>query len=437
MPVSPNFDQGTGFDAAWFAAYKHIYNPRKVQRLVYNNRPFLEMLKKQDVFEGDSYAHTIFFEDPQGGSQTFTTAIAQKQASSQGARFTINRGREYQALSISNEAIAASRSDKGSLLRKKVSETDRILSEMSRRIDIAIHGQGAGILASFTTGGALTGTTITLDKPALGVRFSVGMYVQFASNAPTDGTAPTLLASGAALQIIGRSVTSSATTLTLSAALNTITGLATTTQYYLVRSGCGLGFGTANTTGGVSGLKAWIPPVAPTPGESFWGYDRTVDAQRLSGTRYPQVAAEKYEVTLQNCSAELELQGSNPGVVLMNPKSLSTYSQELGTKARYIIDGSGAPQALTGMKTSGIIIQGQSGQMAAVSDPQVDPGEFYMLDMDTWWLATLYDVPHLDTSDGRSAMRESTGDSQEIRWRAWYQLICDAPGKNAWGQFGY
>jgi hypothetical protein len=119
----------------------------------------------------------------------------------------------------------------------------------------------------------------------------------------------------------------------------------------------------------------------------------------------------------------------------MNPINLSTYSQELGAKARYVMGTSS--QGVTGMKTSGIIVQGQSGEMRAVADPQVDPGTFYMLDEEMWWLATLDGVPHLDTMDGTSARREANSDGQEIRWRAWYQLVCDAPGRNAVGTFGY
>jgi len=433
MPA-PSFNGAGGFDTAFFAAYKHIYNQNRVQRLAYKNRPFLEALKKKDIFEGDTYNHSIFFEDPQGGSQTFATAIAQKASSSQGARLVISRGREYQAITMDNEAIQASRSDTGSLLRKKTSETDRIIQEMSRRIDIALHGDGSGILASFTTGASLATATVTLDQPALGVRFSVGMFVQFATNAPSDGSAPTLTAGNQVLQVIARNVTAKVTTLTLSANLSTITGLTTTTKFYMVRNGCGIGFGMANPYGGVSGLKAWLPLNGPTPGESFWGYDRSVDAQRLAGSRYVATGGEKYEVTMQNASAELELQCATPSVVLLNPVDMNKYSQELGTKVRYMQND----PAITGLNTQGaLIIRGQSGDMKAISDPQVDPGTFYMLDMESWWLATLNGVPHLDTADGLAARREATSDGQEIRWRAWYQLICDAPGRNMVGTFGY
>jgi hypothetical protein len=260
------------------------------------------------------------------------------------------------------------------------------------------------------------------------------MFLQFASNSPTDGTAPTLLNGGNPLQVIARNVTAKTSTITLSANLSTVTGLATTTQYHLIRNGCGIGFGMANPYGGISGLKAWLPINGPTPGESFWGFDRSVDAQRLAGSRYAATASEKYEVTMQNASAELELQCANPTVVLLNPFDMNKYSQELGTKVRYMQND----PAITGLNTSGaMIIRGQSGDMKAISDPQVDPGTFYMLDMETWWMATLGGVPHLDTADGLAARREASSDGQEIRWRAWYQLICDAPGRNMVGTFGY
>jgi hypothetical protein len=342
------------------------------------------------------------------------------------------RGREYQAISINNEEIRASRSDMGSLLRKKSHETDRIINEMSRRMDIGLHGQGTGVIASFTTGGSVATTTVTLDTPQLGIRFSVGMYLQVATNNPTNGTQATMLNSGASAKVVARSVSATATTLTLDQNLNVaFPSIATTTQYFLLRKGDNLGFSTANqTTGGVAGLKSWLPTTAPTTGDNFWGYDRSVDVQRLAGVRYAAANGEKYESTFQNTSAELYLQGSNPGVCLVAPVDFAKYSQELGNKVRY----EDAPaDGKSGFST--LVIRGQSGDIRLMADPQVDPGTFYMLDMDTWWVAHLDGLPHLDESDGRPAARESTSDAIEIRWRSWYQLVCDAPGKNAVGTF--
>lgn len=432
--MATSFNGFGGFDSDFFAAYKHVYNPKRVQVLAYKNRPFFAQMAKKDMFEGDTYNHTVFFEDPQGGSATIATAIAQKSGHSQGARFVINRGREYQAITLQNEAIRASRSDNGSLLRKKTHETDRILNEMCRRIDIAIHGSGTGIIASFTTAaGAQSGTKIKLDQPALGIRFSVGMWLQISSTNPLDGTAPTLVNNGQVVKVLARSVSSKETTLVLDTDLSAVPGLTGSNVYYLLRNGEGLGFGLNTPYGGVSGLRNWLPITAPVAGESFWGFDRSIDVQRLAGSRYTANLSEKMEATLQNCSAEMQLQGSAPDLILMNPINISNYSQELGAKVRYM----STDKAMTGLKATGIVVQGQSGDMNVLSDPQVDPGNFYMLQSDTWWMPTLDAVPHMDEAAGLSALREATSDGIELRWRAWYNLVCDAPGLNLVGKFGY
>lgn len=429
----PGFDGSGGFGGNFYAAYKHLYNPSRVARLAFNKRPFFGALNKKDIFEGDTYNHSIFFEDPQGGSATYQTAIAQNAASSQGARMVLNRGREYQAIKMLNEEIRAARSDKGSLLRKKATETDRVIQEMSRRMDIALHGDGTGIIASFTTGSG-SSATLTLDTPALGIRFSVGMYLQATAARPAAGTAPTLLGGGAAFQVTAVNRNATASTITLSAVPGAW-ALANNTQYFLLRNGEGLGFGLSLLNGGISGLKAWLPLTAPVVGggDNFWGYDRSVDAQRLAGSRYAAQIGEKYESTFQNASAELELQCSDPTVILMNPIDLNKYSQELGNKVR-ITENS---EAKTGLKTSGILVQGQSSSMTAMSDPQIDPGTFFMLDMSTWWINHLDALPHLIDDDGIGALRDTTGttDSIALQWRAWYQLVCDAPGKNLVGTF--
>lgn len=424
------FSGAGGFGGDFYAAYKHIYNSKAVQNLAYKNRPFLERISKADGFTGDTYNHSIMFENAQGTSADFATAIAQKQTSSRGARFVINRGRQYGAISILNEEIRAASNDVGSLLRKKSTETNAVVNEMSRRIDIALHGSGTGVLASFTTGGSVATTTVTLDTPALGVKFSTGMFVQVATNNPTNGSTAALLNSGASAKLLAVSRSATSTTLTLDQNLSTaFPSIATTTQYFLLSKGDNLGFGINSFAGGVAGLKSWLPLVAPTVGDNFWGFDRSVDANRLSGVRYAASAGEKYESTFQNASAELFLQESDPTVILVHPNDYSKYSQELGNKVRYSAKEAGR----TGFRP--LEVQGQASMMDLVADPQVDPGLFYMMDMSTWQLKHLDGVPHMDESDGRMASREATVDGIEIRWRAWYQPVCDAPGRNLVGTF--
>jgi len=424
------FSGAGGFGGDFYAGYKHIYNQKRVAVLAYDRRPFLKRLRKDDAFVGDTYNHSIFYEDPQGGSSNQQTAINQKQASSQGARLVLNRGREYQVISILNEEIAASRDDVGSLLRKKKHETDRIINEMSRRIDIAVHGGGGGVLASFTTGASIATTTVVLDTPQLGVRFSVKQVLQCSSTNNTNGTVNTLLNGGATARIVGLNRSAVTTTLTLDQQLSVAwPGIATSTQYFLLRNGDNIGFSLNNPVGGCSGLKSWLPTTAPTVGDSFWGFDRSVDAQRLAGVRYVAANGEKYEQTFQNASAELSLQEANPSVVLVSPLDWTKYSEELGNKVRY----SPGTEGTTGFRP--LMVTGQSGDMELIPDPQVDPGLFYMLDMDTWSLLTLGAVPHLIEDDGRPALREASSDAIEIRWRAWYQLVCDAPGHNLVGTF--
>jgi hypothetical protein len=419
-----------GFGGDFYQAYKHIYNPRAVAKLAFKNRPFLDKLTKKDVFEGDTYNHTIMYEDPQSGSADFATAIAQKQSSSQGTRMVMNRGRYYQAISILNEEIRASRSDAGSLLRKKSTETNGVLNAMGNRIDDQLHNGGGGVIASFTTTGSNATTTITLDTAQLGVRFGRNQFLQVASTNNTNGTVNTLLAAGASVKVLNVSRSATVTTLTVDTALNVaFPGIATTTQYFLLNKGDNLGFGINSFAGGVSGLKSWFPLVAPTAGDNFWGADRSVDAERLSACRYSALNGEKYESTFQNASAELALQGSNPSIVLCSFLDAAKYSQELGNKVRYSASDAGS----TGFKP--MEIQGLSSTMTLMPDPRVEPGLFYMLDMETLWLATLDAVPHLDESDGRPAAREGSTDGIEIRWRAWFQLVCDAPVKNLVGQF--
>lgn len=431
-----------GFGGDFFAMFKQVFNERRVKIQTFNRRPFMKALDFKDNFTGSTYDLTVGFEDPQGGSADFATAMNQGQYTStnnapatQAVRFIINRGREFQSIQMLNEEIAASRDDIGSLLRKKTREQNGVLNEMSRRMDIALHNDGTGIIASFTTGASVATSTIVLDTPQLGIRFSVGMYLQVATVRPSNGIIPAnffLSTTPVKVIAVSRSQTFGQSTITISANLSTL-GAAVSTQYFLLRNGEALGFGQNNIYGGVAGLKAWFPKIAPVAGDSFWGVDRSSDVQRLSGARYIGLNGEKYESTFQNASAELCNQESNPGVILANPIDLNKYSQELGNKVRY----EEVSDPKTGLKTMGTIVQGQSGDMVAFSDPQIDPGDFYMLDMNTMWVKHLGAVPHLIDNDGNSALRDTTNtrDAIQMGWRAWYQLCCDEPGKNLVGSF--
>src|SRR6476659_9409607 len=325
MPQSNavGFDGSGGFGGNFYAAYKHTYGPKRIEPIVYKNKPFFRDARKVDDFEGDSYMHTIMYEDPDSGSTSITTALNQADTSSRSARFAIWRGREYQALQLSAEEVRASRSDMGSLLRKKDYETRRIIDRMAYRIDVALHNGGSGILASFTTPASLTGVTqITLDVNAMCVRFAVGMTLQLSTTNPVDGTAAALMNGGATAKIVAiqRSTTQGIpTVLTMDQNLSTwAPALATTTQYFLLRAGDGVGFGQNVLNGGVCGLKCWLPAPPPigTPfttrlaaNDSFWGYNRNVDPQRLAGCTYQAQPGEKYQVSFQNAGQELYVNG--------------------------------------------------------------------------------------------------------------------------------
>lgn len=445
--VTENADGSSVFGQSFYAAYKHTYGPKRIEPLVYKNKPFFRDARKVDDFEGDSYMHTIVYEDPEGGSTDFSTALTNgATASSQTARFAIWRGREYASLSLNAEEVRASRSDMGSLLRKKDYETRRMIDKMAYRIDVGLHNGGSGTLASFTpTAPQLTANpgVITLDVNAMCTRFAVGMKLQIATNDPKDGTAATLVNSGATATVMGiqrSSVPGIPTTLTLATGVTlnswTATGLTAGTTYYLLRHGDGVGFGQNVLNGGICGLKAWLPAPPPvgTPmtsrldaADRFWGFNRNVDPTRLAGCTYQAQAGEKYQVTFQNAGQELFVNGGgnedNKMFLYVSPADYTGYSLELGPQVRF----ADVDEAGTGFKR--LKVRTQAGDMTLTADPQIEPGLFYMLDKDAYYIKTLDSVPHIDEQDGLTGLRLSTADAQQIRWRAWYQLIFDEPGK--------
>ena len=78
-----------------------------------------------------------------------------------------------------------------------------------------------------------------------------------------------------------------------------------------------------------SGLAAWIPSVAPTVGDNFYGVDRSIDSTRLAGVRY-NGSAESIEEALVDASNLLAREGGKPEIGIMGFASFSALIKALG-----------------------------------------------------------------------------------------------------------
>ena len=104
----------------------------------------------------------------------------------------------------------------------------------------------------------------------------------------------------------------------------------------LVQQGDNPGLATATASAlKVSGLAAWMPLVAPTAGDNFWGIDRSTDVTRLAGVRFDG-SSESIEEALVDAASLVAREGGQPDMCFMNFASYAALEKALGAKVMYV-----------------------------------------------------------------------------------------------------
>lgn len=391
------------------AALKELYDGQTVENLVYADNPFLAMIKKNTDFGGKYKPIPIITGVSQGRSSTFTNAQG-NQSPVQVQSFLITRVSDYSIATIDNQTMMASKTDKMSFLEGAKLVIDGAIRSCTNSVASAIFRSGTGSIGQIATGGITSGV-ITLSNANDVVQFEVNMVLQADA---TDGGASPRAALGYVV-----AVNRSAGTVTVAASMG---GAAASPSawadgdYLLVQ-------GDLNSK--CSGLSAWLPATAPSSSDLFFGVNRSVDTWRLGGGRYSG-AAQSIEEALIDASSLLAREGGKPDVCITNFASYSALEKALGSKVQYVDMKGPADIAFRG-----IMVNGANSVIKVFPDRNCQASTGYLLQMNTWALEGLGDVPQiLRYGDGLEMLRVYNADAGEVRVGAYYQVRTNAPGWN-------
>lgn len=394
--------------SAMNAALKELYDGQVIENLVYADNPFLAMVKKNTDFGGKYKPIPIITGVSQGRSSTFSNAQG-NQSPVQVQSFLLTRVQDYSIATIDNQTMLASRTDKMSFLEGSKLVIDGAIRSCTNSIASALFRSGTGSIGQLS--GAPAAGVITLSNSADIVQFEVNMVLQAAA---TDGGTPR-----AALGYV-IAVNRSAGTLTVSA--TGIGGAAGSPalwangDYLLVQ-------GDSNAK--CSGLSAWLPTTAPSSSDSFYGVNRSADTWRLGGGRYDG-SAQSIEEALIDGSSLVAREGGKPKVCVTNFASWGALEKSLGAKCVYIDHQGPAEIAFRGIR-----VHGANTTIDVFPDRNCQAQRGYLLQMDTWALEGLGDVPQiLRYGDGLEMLRVYNADAGEVRVGAYYNLRTNAPGWN-------
>lgn len=419
---------GTTF-AAMLKSY-YLSNDR-VQNLAYTNRPATALIRKDTGWGGedDGFKIPVAYDDVQTRSASYAVITANRGQTST-VRFSLGRKRNYSSVQISRETMKAADKDRLAFMKARRSQIDSMINNMANDVEHALFRDGSGVVGRVSS---VNSTTVTLLDPKDVRFFSVNKKCQFIASSTAAYTPAETLGALMDTALVGTvtAVDRSQGTVTFN---QVASGL---NQYdYIVGYGDAYAFSdatsTADTYKKIRGFQAWLK----NPADSDWatafnGVVRSVDKEKLGGIYYDAAAASvDTEVALINAGALANAAGANPDVVFLHPLRVALLAQ--------LMDGHGATRTdRTRMQSEkgkisfkSIMLNTGAGEVDVIAAPACPYNEGFMLQLDTWVLASLDEVPHLVLDDGGAARADSTYDALNIEVAAYCDLGCTAPGYN-------
>lgn len=393
------------------AALKELYDGQTIENLVYADNPFMAMVPKKTDFGGKYKPIPIITGVSQGRSATFANAQG-NQSPAQVQSFLLTRTTDYAIATIDNQTMLASKTDQMAFLEGSKLLIDCQLQGLSNSVASAMFRTGTGSIGQIATGGITTGV-ITLSNPGDIVQFEVNQVLQ--ANQSDGGTPRAALGYVIAVDRSAGKFTVSATA--MGGTAGSPSGWAAA-DFLLVQ-------GDLNAK--CSGVAGWLPTTAPTSSDLFYGVNRSVDTWRLGGGRY-NGSAQPLEEALYDASALLAREGGKPTDCIVNYQSFSALEKSMGGKVVYV-DAKGPGELFF----RGIKVNGASSSFTVWADRSCQPLTGYLLDMKTWCLEGLGDVPQIlkyGNDVNGDMLRVSNADAGEVRMAAYYNLRTNAPGWN-------
>lgn len=404
--------------------------------LVFAGNPALALLPKDessDGMGGKSFPVPLIYGNPQGRSATFATAQSNQTAPSLGEFFvtTINN---YQVVTIDNRFMEATRSNLGAFMDGATMNVNGGINNITNDLAHDLFNDGSGSRGTFGLGnGSISGSgLITLDSSASSVQFEVGQTLVSYSVSGTTATQSTGANPG---YVIG--VDYDLGTVQMSQSAGGSAGLPTSWSvsfpYLAVQGDVNFAAGGLGSSLmlKLAGFGAWIPSVAPSGSDSFFGQNRSANVTRLAGNRF-NGANETIEEALIDAAALVAQNRSSagyPDYAFMNFTSYAALIKTLGSRVQYV----DVKHDEIDISFEGIQVITAYGRITVLPDRNCPAQTAYLICMKTWKLRTLGRAPKIliyGSYDSNQGLRVGTADAVEIRIGYYGNLTCNGPVAN-------
>ena len=395
---------------------KRLYPYKEVLHSIYEQNPFLSMVKKNTEMYGDVLKVPVKHAHTSGRSADFATAKSNK-SPSKNVAFLVDHISDYSLASVDYLTMLVSSKDKGAFQKAIEFEVDSAIGSLGRSLGSKIYRDGSGSMGQV---GSLSTTVLTLKDTNDVTNFEVGMRV-----AASDGSAGDVLQDGgAAVEITAIDYDAGTLTTTGSDWDTQLASLDADDHLYIEGDAANAGSNVC-----ISGLEAWVPATAPTS-TAFFGVDRSVNPTRLGGHRLS--AGSNLRDDLIDAAVRVARQGARPDYAFMNHAEFGELVKDISGSsgdARYVMD-KGLGEGIVGFET--ISLMTPAGAIKCVPDHNCPSNAVYMLDMSCWELGSAGPTIQLQKVGAGPAggLREENSDSIEYRVAFYGNLICRNPGAN-------
>ena len=405
---------------AFSAALKTLYPSEAIRNLVYQNNPLFALIPKDESFTGASSTEPITYGTPQNRSNTFSGANTVNTTSLIKA-FLLTRKQNYSMASIANEALMASRDDKGAFLRAAKYEIDNALLALTRSIAQQVYRSGTGTVGQISASATInsSSTAVAMINPEQIVNLEVGMALAFSATdggAARSGTAYVVMIDRAAGTFLCSGTVNGAP----ASLASLVSGVAVSDYIYQ-------NAGDVNLA--ITGLAGWLAGSdIANSGDSFFGINRAADKVRLGGIKYDG-SSQTVEEAIIDAAGVIAREGGRPDMLFISFKDFRNLVKAVGS--RQIYTDVNVDEAKVRIGFTALVLNTAVGAVKVVPDLNCPVGVAFLLQMDTWKLKSLGEAVNLFDGDGLMMIRDASSDALNIRCFSYAQVSCRAPGFNA------
>lgn len=413
----------TAINRAKYLAYmkERWVDPQAIMLAIVENSPVLGMLEKTEDQMGGRFMHMPLMRvGPVGGSASYTKARTNAVGSTM-VGFDVTYASNYQILFFDGDAVDDAGGNDNAIADLIDNETKAGTAQIRKDLQQGVFGNVGGArgrIGSVATGNAGANCRIVLLNITDSKFFEEGMLLAASAN---DGTA-----TGHALRAAGATIAITAIDRMLgylefaSDITVTISGLVA--NDYLFRDG--------DFKAKWTGFGGWVPAAAPSASESFFGVDRSVNVNVLSGLRY-DATNKPLEAALVDGAGYADLYDAHFDMFVCNPVRWARLCNSLGAdRANRLtkIEGSGKVTA----SYEAIMIATNFGTIPLVADGGCSINDALGLTKNTWKIGYCgEDLVHVVSDDGLSLRREtSIGDGWAMDLKSRGNMGCKQPGEN-------